>query len=104
MFLQQVLYNHVQNIAAMYPPQVRRKYVNAAVTFRAPYWDWALTPPSGESVLPESLQVLNVLVDGPVGKQMIGNPLYSYDFHPLDPNDIPSFPVCHLLADPQPNA
>ena len=96
MSLQQVLYNHIQNIASMYPPEVRQRYVDAAVTFRMPYWDWALTPPSGESVLPGSLQELNVLVDGPVGAQTIGNPLYSYDFHPLNPDDIPNFPVRRL--------
>lgn len=37
---EQVLYGHVQTIAAQYPASARPQYQAAAVKWRLPYWDW----------------------------------------------------------------
>ena len=66
----------------------------AAANFRIPYWDWAAVPPVGQSVFPSSVGGSPyVVVDGPAGTQTIANPLWSYQFKPLVPNDLPDFPV-----------
>jgi len=94
---QQVLYNHIQAIASYYPAgEVRNRYVDAAVEFRMPYWDWALTPSSSQSVFPSSVQDPAAVVNGPAGPQTIANPLFSYGFHSADPNDLPD----PLVSDP----
>ena len=79
----------------MYPAgSVRDQYVAAAANFRIPYWDWAAVPPVGQSVLPASVGASNTIsVDGPNGAQSITNPLFSYEFKPLDPNQLPDAPV-----------
>jgi hypothetical protein len=94
-FLQQILYNLIQQIAQLYPAgPTRDKYTAAAADFRIPYWDWAAVPPAGQSVFPSSVGGSPyVVVDGPVGTQTIANPLWSYQFNPLNPNDLPDFPV-----------
>ena len=90
---EQVLHEIMQHIASWYPESVKGKYVAAASNFRIPYWDWAAPAPSGQSVLPLSVQSPTVEVDGPSGKQLIGNPLFSYAFQPLDSNALPDPPV-----------
>jgi tyrosinase len=73
---------------------MRDQYVIAAANFRIPYWDWAAVPPAGESVLPYSVGGSpTVSVNGPNGLQVILNPLFSYQFKPLDPNQLPDPPV-----------
>jgi len=97
---QQILYNLIQQIAQLYPAgPVREMYTSAAAKFRIPYWDWASIPAAGESVFPASVGGSpTVAVDGPVGNQTIANPLWSYQFKPLIPGDLPDFPVCGFLA------
>jgi tyrosinase len=92
---EQVLYGLIQQIALAWPAgPVQDQYVAAARNFRIPYWDWAAVPPAGESVLPESIGGSETMsVDGPNGQQVIANPLYSYEFKPLDPNQLPDAPV-----------
>lgn len=92
---EQVLYGFIQQIAAQYPQgPTRDRFVAAAKNFRIPYWDWAASPPSGQSVFPTSVGGSpTVMVDGPNGSQLIGNPLFSYQFNPLNATDLPDWPV-----------
>ncbi|KAE9382243.1 Di-copper centre-containing protein [Stipitochalara longipes BDJ] len=94
-FYEQILYNLIQQIAQLYPAgSVRDMYTTAAANFRIPYWDWAAIPAAGQSVFPASVGGSPyVVVDGPVGTQTIANPLWSYQFKPLIPGDLPDFPL-----------
>jgi tyrosinase len=85
----------VRDIASWWPAgEVGDQYRATAVDFRIPYWDWAATPPKGESVLPLSVGGSPyVTVDGPVGVQTIANPLFSYGFKPLNRTAFEVFPV-----------
>ncbi|KAI0482999.1 hypothetical protein GGR56DRAFT_219398 [Xylariaceae sp. FL0804] len=90
---EQTLYNIMQYIASLYPPDQLARFTQAASSFRLPYWDWAATPPEGDSVLPLSVGgSSNVTVSGPNGVQLIANPLYSYSFKPLINTTFPSAP------------
>lgn len=60
----------------------RDRYLSAAVRWRAPYWDWAAVPPSGESVWPTIVTTPTISVILPNGTANISNPLYAYNFHP----------------------
>ncbi|KAK4128712.1 Di-copper centre-containing protein [Parathielavia appendiculata] len=72
-------------IASFWPESERPRYEAAARRFRIPYWDWAAPPPPGESVLPLSIGGSPFVdVNGPNGVQRIANPLFSYNFRPLD--------------------
>ena len=78
----------------MYPPgEARQRFRAAAAEFRLPYWDWARTAPPGESVLPLSVSRPEVEVDGPNGVQMMANPLFAYQFKPLNPSAFPDWPI-----------
>lgn len=92
---EQVLYGMIQQIAQLWPAgAIKDEYVAAAANFRIPYWDWAAVPPTGQSVLPDSVGGSpTVNVNGPNGQQVIVNPLYAYQFKPLDPNALPDQPV-----------
>ena len=60
-------------------------YVDAANALRLPYWDWVQAVPAGVPVVPTALSTPTVSVtlrDG--STRVIQNPLYDYDFHPLD--------------------
>ncbi|KAI1261009.1 Di-copper centre-containing protein [Xylariaceae sp. FL1019] len=90
---EQTMYQIVQMISALYPPEDRDRYQRAAKRFRLPYWDWALTPPEGESILPLSVGGSpNVNVSGPNGIQNISNPLFSYTFRPFNGSIFPDAP------------
>ncbi|KAI9644994.1 hypothetical protein NHQ30_007029 [Ciborinia camelliae] len=63
-------------------------YRMAATTLRLPYWDWAANPPNNGPILPHVLSNPTASVIYPDGtKATVDNPLYSYRFHPLDPED-----------------
>ena len=67
----------------------RSRYVAAAKDFRIPYWDWVAVLPTGTSPFPASLATakINVVSPGSNGvARPIDNPLYSFKFHPLNPN------------------
>ena len=49
---EQALYDIVQDIARTFTGDDADEYASAASTFRIPYWDWAASPPAGQSVLP----------------------------------------------------
>ena len=83
---QEVLYKHIQHIAAEAPPAQRANYTAAAKAFRLPYWDWARGEASGP--VPAFFYSQNITVTRPGGSEdSIWNPLNSYRFHPLIPND-----------------
>lgn len=93
------MYGMIQQIAAWYPEDVRDEYIAAASNFRVPYWDWAVAPPAGESVLPSSTSSSpTISVDGPSGVQLIANPLFTYQFKPLNSTDLPDYPVSACTA------
>ncbi|KAI1416072.1 Di-copper centre-containing protein [Hypoxylon sp. FL1857] len=90
---EQVLYNVVQFIASLYPPNLQDRFQKAAATFRIPYWDWAAVPPDGASVLPLIVGGSSTVnVSGPNGIQSISNPLFSYVFRPFNASTFPDFP------------
>lgn len=92
---QQLLYNLALEIAAYWPAgAVRDRYAAAVHTFRIPYWDWAAVPPDGHSILPGVVwNSSSIVVDGPNGVQTIANPLFTFEFKPLNPTELPDFPV-----------
>jgi len=52
---------------------------------RIPFWDWALPIPTNQPVYPTAVSNEKVQVTFPNGTTAtIDNPLYNYDFHPLD--------------------
>lgn len=82
----------------MYNDDRRQAYAEAAENFRVPYWDFAIKPANGESVLPLSVGGSpNIEADGPNGKQTIGNPLFSYTFKPLNATAFVDYPVSRFL-------
>jgi tyrosinase len=92
--VEQTFYEHVVAIINEFPAGTQRqRYASAALTLRFPYWDWAATPPAGQGVYPPILQVPTVNVTGPNGTQIVPNPLYSYQFHPVSASDFYFNPV-----------
>ncbi|KAK2600137.1 hypothetical protein QQS21_005152 [Conoideocrella luteorostrata] len=82
---EQQLYKMANAIALMFTNTTQRQlYQQAAADFRIPYWDWSLAAPVGETHLPDVFWSPVMLQFGPNGVQNIKNPLYSYQFHPLD--------------------
>ncbi|KAF7868351.1 hypothetical protein EAF04_004883 [Stromatinia cepivora] len=63
-------------------------YLQASLTLRIPYWDWAANPANNGPILPEVLSNPTTSITYPNGSTAtIPNPLYSYHFHPLVPSD-----------------
>ncbi|KAI8635173.1 Di-copper centre-containing protein [Xylariaceae sp. FL1651] len=90
---EQTVYNIVQAIASLWPPEDLDRVQEAARKFRVPYWDWAIAPPTGESVLPPSVSSSSTMnVSGPNGVQNISNPLFSFTFKPFNGSIFPNFP------------
>ncbi|KAK7533041.1 uncharacterized protein J3D65DRAFT_558533 [Phyllosticta citribraziliensis] len=86
---EQLLWGHVQDVANALPESPdKAAWVQAAKTFRAPYLDWALLPPEGETNIPDFIVSPKINVTLPNGTQVIDNPLYQYRFHPLNPSDL----------------
>ncbi|KYK58078.1 tyrosinase precursor [Drechmeria coniospora] len=71
----------------------RQLYQQAASDFRVPYWDWSRSAPAGQTHLPDFFWSPIVAQNGPNGMQNIKNPLFSYQFHPLDPEALIWNPV-----------
>lgn len=88
--VQQVLYDIIKNIASSFPDSTRSRYEQAASTFRIPYWDWAASPPAGD-YFPNSVggsTTASVITPQSNGQTVqIPNPLYSYKFAPLNPEN-----------------
>ncbi|TGJ84825.1 hypothetical protein E0Z10_g3899 [Xylaria hypoxylon] len=90
---EQTMYNIVQFIASLWPPEDLDRVQEAAKRFRIPYWDWAVAPPAGESVFPLSIGGSSVVnVSGPNGIQSVSNPLFSFAFKPFNGSIFPDSP------------
>lgn len=91
---QQVLYQHIIDAVNDFPAgAVRQRYARAALSWRAPYWDWAAEPAAGQSVYPNSVTTPTVDVEMPNGTTTIANPLYQYEFDPVSASDFYFNPV-----------
>ena len=94
---EQVLHDRAVDVANEYPiGEARDKALSIAARVRIPYWDWAMDPPNPEEgVIPGNLRCRTVTItfpNGTVGD--IPNPLYRYDFHPLNYDAFAPL-VCH---------
>lgn len=88
------MYNLTNQIANQFSDATeRKKYQAAASDFRMPFWDWSRYAARGLQQFPEVFWNSTISQNGPNGVQTIHNPLYSYQFHPLDSNDIAMSPV-----------
>jgi hypothetical protein len=66
----------------------RQRYRNALRLLRIPYWDWASNRTANGTLFPQSIGGSEYMeINGPNGPQVIRNPLYSYEFKPLDQLD-----------------
>jgi tyrosinase len=84
---EQILHDRAVDVANEYPiGQARKNALELADRVRLPYWDWAQNPPNTtEGVVPFSLRDRMVTITLPNGTiAEVRNPLYRYDFHPLD--------------------
>ena len=91
---ERTLYQHIIDAVNSFPAGAQRqRYARAAISWRFPYWDWAMTPPAGQGTFPTSLQSPTVNVIMPNGSSTIPNPLYSYRFHPVSVKDFYFDPV-----------
>lgn len=84
------MHDRAVEIANEFPEgESRQKYQDAASKLRLPFWDWAMDPPDKtEGSMPNSLRKPTVTVTFPNGtKADIANPLYQYEFHPLNKDD-----------------
>ena len=91
---EQVLWGIVQDVAATFTGDSQSDYIEAARSFRAPYWDWVAPAPRGQHTMPSSISSsAPVQVTTPNGTQTIPNPLYRYQFNPLDSTQLPDYPV-----------
>ncbi|KIX98768.1 uncharacterized protein Z520_05229 [Fonsecaea multimorphosa CBS 102226] len=72
---EQLIWQHAQDIASDYPDDQRDEYSSAALTLRAPYWDWAVYP-----ALPDVVAEPQISINTPNGRQTVNNPLYTYVF------------------------
>ncbi|CAN8098897.1 unnamed protein product [Discula destructiva] len=82
---EQELCARVQYIATLFPDNLRNRFEAASAGCRVPYFDWAALPSEGSTLLPASVGGSpQVNVTGPAGTQVIANPLFTYDFKPLD--------------------
>ncbi|KAI1177506.1 Di-copper centre-containing protein [Nemania sp. FL0916] len=90
---EQTLYTIIQYLASLWPPEDLDRVQKAAREFRIPYWDWAIAPPAGESVLPLSIGGSSTMnISGPNGIQGISNPLFSFTFRPFNGSIFPDSP------------
>jgi tyrosinase len=96
-FQQQNLQKVAQSISSQFPTASRTRYQDAATKIRIPYWDWAKALPTDQPVVPTSMTNEKVSVTLPNGTAvLIDNPLYDYNFHPLDNKEI-NGTVSHLF-------
>ncbi|KAF1952540.1 Di-copper centre-containing protein [Byssothecium circinans] len=97
---EQKLQRVATNIANTFPTATRAKYQDAATKIRIPYWDWAKAVPTDQPIVPTSLSNEKTSVTFPNGTTAsIDNPLFDYNFHPLDHTQI-NGTGCRLGAGP----
>ncbi|XP_014554784.1 hypothetical protein COCVIDRAFT_39395 [Bipolaris victoriae FI3] len=79
---EQVVSNHVHDIAANAPAYQSQRYLTAAREFRIPYWDWAQGTKLGP--VPDVFLSPTITITDLRGELLVmDNPLFSYKFHPL---------------------
>lgn len=79
---EQVVSNHVHDIAANAPADQSQRYLTAAREFRIPYWDWAQGTKLGP--VPDVFLSPTITITDTTGVPVLmNNPLFSYKFHPL---------------------
>ncbi|ATY59787.1 tyrosinase precursor [Cordyceps militaris] len=77
MLFEEQLVRHATAIAQRYPESVRREYVAAAKSLRAPYWDWAADNAVPPASVPDTLTI-NIASDNGVKSANVPNPLQTY--------------------------
>ncbi|ESZ90589.1 hypothetical protein SBOR_9022 [Sclerotinia borealis F-4128] len=79
-------------IAQQFTGSNSEAYHQASLTLRMPYWDWAANPANNGPILPKVLTNPTASITFPNGSTAtVPNPLYSYKFHPLVPEDFQGF-------------
>lgn len=79
----QELYKHILAIVDQAPAN-RSHWISVADSFRIPYWDWALGDNGGE--IPDFFTRPFIQATDPSGnRRTIANPLFNFQFHPVDP-------------------
>ncbi|CAI6332791.1 unnamed protein product [Periconia digitata] len=85
MLFEQKLQKIAKGIADKFPSATKAKYQDAANKLRIPHWDWALAIASNQPVYPTAVSNEKIRVTFPNGTAAnIDNPLFNYDFHPLN--------------------
>ncbi|KAF2822336.1 Di-copper centre-containing protein [Ophiobolus disseminans] len=86
---EQKLQSVAKAIANNFPAATRPKYQDAATKLRVPYWDWAKALPNDQPIIPLTVSNEKTQVTFPNGTlAAIHNPLFNYNFHPLDNTQI----------------
>lgn len=76
-------------IASRAPPEHIDRFTAAANAFRQPYWDWS--PGEDTGSVPEFFITPKIALTELDGRDVtMDNPLFSYKFHPLVPDDFDS--------------
>ncbi len=96
---EQTLFQHIVEAVNEFPiGSQRQRYAAAALSWRMPYWDWAIDTPAGDSAFPNSMQSPTFTVNAANGTTVMPNPLYSYKFHPVSVQDFYFSPVGSLMS------
>lgn len=91
---EQLLFEHIIDAVNEFPAgPVRKRYAQAALRVRWPFWDFAAAPANGSSVWPQVITTETIQVILPNGTATIKNPLFSYQFHPVNATDMFFNPV-----------
>lgn len=86
---EQKLQTIAKSIAGQFPTTTRSRYQDAANKLRLPFWDWAKALPNDQPIIPLSMSNEKARVAFPNGTAAtIDNPLFDYNFHPLDNTQI----------------
>src|SRR5438552_3511458 len=88
---EQTLASHFPSIIAQYHGSVRHHLHHASLTWRLPFWEWAVTDPA----LPVEFTTPTITIYGTHG-HLIGhspNPFLAYKFNPIDPSFFGSFAI-----------
>lgn len=84
----------IPNHFGSFPQQDRDLLLDAASTWRMPYWDWAARKSDGTNTtpnftLPLALQHRQVTIHTPVGQRIVNNPLFQFTMPSSTVPDIP---------------
>lgn len=85
---EQQIHGWAVKLARQFNDSNSEAYRQAAMSLRLPYWDWAADPANGP-ILPYVLSNEEADITYPNGSTAtVPNPLHSYNFHPLSPEDM----------------